>query len=422
MKGLSSSDLNRLWDSTQNIQKTSLGAIYDSPDKFKLSSRFELKCTQKSILDQFCNKEGKEGDKKSIKKRKYDLKKYNKKFIFETLNNQEVCFKFDPDCPGVFTLKSIQEVIKSTKKNPGSPSIRLQNLRKKKLKMQESILSSSSESDSDDDDDGSDSTNKYVQYPSVLQPIKQLIESSLPSSSRSGTPPFEKMGAKQPEKSSFAIKNDNKKAARSIQAQESELPSSSDSNSSKKKNSGTSSDDECSISSQSFKLEKKAGQLETLSIEQHAQKENTFGTVTVRGTQAEDQEKEFTSYIKHHFDQNKNNCKQSSSQNMVSKQPYCENGDKKAQKIGKKVMSQNLEFFEIQEKMMKNKCPVCEKPLGNNQILVCINVCDHFYHEDCLIEAILSSKNEKTGEENFNCLKCNNYGRKDPLLTRTKHQ
>ena len=51
MKGLSSSDLNRLWDSTQNIQKTSLGAIYDSPDKFKLSSRFELKCTQKSILD-----------------------------------------------------------------------------------------------------------------------------------------------------------------------------------------------------------------------------------------------------------------------------------------------------------------------------------------------------------------------------------
>ena len=164
IKGISSTDFNRLWDSTQHLEKTSLGAVYDSPEKFKLSSRFNLRCTQKSLLERFCG----EGTKKKKKSRELaPVENLKKKFIFETLNNREVFFKFDPDCPGVFTLKSIQEVIKSTNKNPGSPSIKLKNSKKRKLRMEESILSSSSDSDSERDSSDGD-TNKYVQYPSVI--------------------------------------------------------------------------------------------------------------------------------------------------------------------------------------------------------------------------------------------------------------
>ena len=112
MKGVSCTNLNRLWDSSTNLEKTSLGAIYNSKEKFKRSSRFQLKCTQKSLLERFCDKE--DGRKKKKSKELTPEKNLKKKFIFETLNNREVFFKFDPDCPGVFTLKSIQEVIKST--------------------------------------------------------------------------------------------------------------------------------------------------------------------------------------------------------------------------------------------------------------------------------------------------------------------
>jgi len=51
------------------------------------------------------------------------LKNSKKNFIFETLNNREILLKFDPDCPGVFTLKSIQETKKSSSRNPGSPGV-----------------------------------------------------------------------------------------------------------------------------------------------------------------------------------------------------------------------------------------------------------------------------------------------------------
>ena len=129
MKSTKTSDFMKLWGSFKQLNETSLGEIDDYPPKFKISTRFELNCTKKSLFQQSLHPKNKQIFKKS--KQIDPLKNSKKNFIFETLNNREILLKFDPDCPGVFTLKSIQETKKSSSRNPGSPGVVIQDQLKK---------------------------------------------------------------------------------------------------------------------------------------------------------------------------------------------------------------------------------------------------------------------------------------------------
>ena len=196
-----------------------------------------------------------------------------------------------------------------------------------------------------------------------------------------------------------------------INPNESELPSSSDS------------EDESistfSIKKQSKQYKKANNQInfDLLSIgNKNDQDEVSIKTLKEKGTELDDEEKEFTSFIKDHFDIKPS---QYSNQDLIQATKNRQRGmgieqkskkDKKFQKklnlSEQKFQSLDLDFYYNLKSSMNQICLVCDKALINKQILVCINGCDHFYHEDCLIEAIISTKDEATGKENFRCLKC----------------
>lgn len=72
----------------------------------------------------------------------------------------------------------------------------------------------------------------------------------------------------------------------------------------------------------------------------------------------------------------------------------------------KLLKQSSLVLDELENKLAKfnDQCAICSQILNNNTILASDNLCNHLYHEECLVEYLLSG--EKTGDEPFICLIC----------------
>jgi hypothetical protein len=84
--------------------------------------------------------------------------------------------------------------------------------------------------------------------------------------------------------------------------------------------------------------------------------------------------------------------------------------------------SESKNIDDMEKKLRRAACSVCDKPLDDSQTVAGFNICEHFFHEECLFELIEQTEYEEREEEEKEvgendpktspifCPKCHQFG------------